>query len=155
MSTAPETPAGETLTCGFSGLPADPDLIIFPDEDDDEPQVLGWVEITVRRVIENPEWLARRNFAAQAFEVAWAQQQAHLEQNSVTLSPEQEADARDFLARTVESQHFAYCSAVPRYVTEERTARCADPLNNQEVGVVFTAWCKTAGLEVPWEVSDE
>lgn len=140
--------------CGFSGVSAEPTQIIFTEDDDDEPQVIGWVEITLRRHIENPEWAARQAFAAQALEIALAQQQAHAQAQNLELTEEQEASARDFLARTVESQHLAYCNAVPRYLVEERTGYCADPRSNKEVGEAFAAWCKTAGLEQPWEVSD-
>lgn len=146
--------ADDILNCGFSGVAADPDALIFTDGDDGEPQVLGWVEITLRRTTENPEWLARQAFAASAFEVAWAQQQAQVQQQGLELTPEDEANARDFIQRMVASQHLAYCNAVPRYVTVEQTTWCADPLADtpqaREVRGAFEAWCTTAGAPLPW-----
>jgi hypothetical protein len=149
----------DTLNCGFSGVAANPDAIIFPDGDDDEPQVLGWVEITLRRTVENPEWHARQAFAAAAFELAWGQTQAQMQAQDAELNDEELANARDFIARTAESQHFAYCNAVPRYLTSEETSWCMDPLaatkQAREVRAEFERWCGTAGVPVPWSADDE
>lgn len=121
------------IKCALSGETPKPDIIVFDANEDGIPTPVGWIRVTVERVLANPNYLDVYNAKETLIGSQVAQVYAQAEAAGKTLTDEEKLDAQKLVRINFEAQ-FAYTLAtMPRYVIAQEEAWIAPPESSKSM----------------------
>ena len=138
--------AEELYVCAFSGVAASEELLVEDGQDDDELEDLpvGWIEISVRRRVRNPEHFAVQAVMAQT-----------VEQMALQIPEDKREEAKIFLGIQVRAQYASLLSTLPPYLTESETVHVSDPAGSKAVSEAYGNVRRSLGLSVEEAPAEE